>query len=103
MPHLNFQAIRDGITMWDVLQKACWQATISVKGGMRRGGCPLHGSTSRNPRSFCSTERGFFCHSCKRNGDVIDFWAAYRKLPLYDAALDLCWQFGIVPPRMPRR
>lgn len=58
-----------------------------------RGPCPLHEPESTSGRSFSvNLKRNLFrCFdsACRAQGNVLEFWMAYRKLPLYEAAEDL--------------
>ncbi len=41
----------------------------------------------------------FHCLKCGRSGNALDLWAQAQRLPLYDAALDLCQRLNVpVPP-----
>ena len=64
------------------------------------GVCPLHGSTSRRPRSF-SVNVGigrYYCHQCHSHGNQLELWAAATKLPLHPAAVNLCGALGLEVP-----
>jgi hypothetical protein len=60
------------------------------------GNCPLHDSTSRRRRKFSVnlTIGRYYCHQCHSKGDQLDLWAAFTKLPLHKAAIDLCRALG---------
>jgi len=42
-----------------------------------RGGCPWHGSRSGTCLSVFDSGRAWYCHSCRRGGDLVA-WYAYR-------------------------
>ncbi len=74
-------------------------------GPQRRGPCPVHaGRAQRRGRTFSVNldDNVFHCFdaACGIQGDVIDLWAALKKLPLREAALDLARTFALeaAPP-----
>ena len=65
-----------------------------------RGCCPFHeGDRRRRTLSVHLGKNVFHCFqaNCQAQGNALDFWAAYRRLPIYEAALDLAATF-----RLPR-
>jgi DNA primase len=71
----------------------------------RRGPCPLHAAHDPRNRSF-SVHLGkgvFQCFHppCGAHGNVLDLWAGLRRLPLYDAAVDLAATFHVELPCLP--
>ena len=36
----------------------------------------------------------YFCHRCQSHGNQLELWAAATKLPLHQAAMDLCRRLG---------
>jgi DNA primase len=91
MPGVDFNALRTEITMEDVLSQLGFQPT-SRSADQLHGPCPVHGSTSPGSRTFSVnlTNGRYYCHKCHSRGNHLELWAAVQKLPLYDAALDLC-------------
>jgi len=64
--------------------------------GQWYGSCPLHEPGSRHRRSFSvnvATGR-YLCHRCHSHGNQLELWAAATKLPLHQAAIDLCHRLG---------
>jgi DNA primase len=91
MPGVDFNVLRDEISMEDVLQQLQFQATDRA-GDQLHGPCPVHGSTSPGSRTFSvNLSKGrYYCHKCQSHGNQLELWAAVHKLSLYDAAVDLC-------------
>jgi DNA primase len=60
------------------------------------GRCPLHASASARGRSFSVNVAvgRYFCHRCRSHGNPLELWAAATKLPLHQAAIDLCHRLG---------
>jgi DNA primase len=60
------------------------------------GACPLHKSSSKRRRCFSVnlTLGRYYCHRCHSHGNHLDLWAAVTKLPLHQAAIDLCQRLG---------
>jgi DNA primase len=96
VPGVDFDRIRAEITMEQVLTLLGFQPS-NCSGVQWYGGCPLHVSTSgRHRRSFSvnvSIGR-YFCHRCHSHGNQLELWAAAMKLPLHQAAIDLCSRLG---------
>lgn len=93
MPYLDYAAIKSEISMADVLRLLNW-SPIWRHGSQERGPCPVHGSRSRESRSFASNGMGWFCHGCKRGGDQLALYAEATRQPIYEATVDLCRQLG---------
>jgi DNA primase len=91
MPALDYRRARAELRLADVLTlldyQPCWR-----RGQQGRGPCPLHGSRSAGSRVF-AVDLGknlFHCFGCGVGGNALDLWAAWRRLPLHAAVLDLC-------------
>ena len=95
MPGVNFERLRNEITMQQVLDllDVVW---TRASGDQLRGACPVHGSTNAKSRSFSvNLSRGrYYCHRCGSRGHALELWAAVHDLSLYEAALDLCSRLG---------
>lgn len=74
-----------------------WRPVWS-RGELARGGCPVHGSRSRNSRSFVVSVEVCYCHKCHWTGDAVELWARVKGLPKLEAAYDLCNRLGVNPP-----
>ena len=95
MPGIDFQQLRNEITMEEVLEQLGFQPT-SRTGSQLHGPCPVHGSTSASSRSLSvnlDTAR-YYCHKCHSHGNQLELWAAVSRLPLYEAVRDLCRVLG---------
>jgi hypothetical protein len=91
---IDFADLRDQVTCHRVLASEGWVAT-SDRSSTVRGPCPLHRSRSHRSRSLALTGPHWYCHYCKRGGDVIDLWAELHGLPLLEAAHDLAERFSL--------
>jgi len=64
-----------------------------------RGPCPLHRSKSPHSKSFSvNLDKNIyqcFAPECQSKGNALDFWAAYQRLPLREAALHLAQNFHL--------
>ena len=91
MPGVDFNVLRNTVTMEDVLAQLGFQPT-SRSGGQLHGPCPVHRSTTPQSRTFSvNLDQGrYYCHKCHSHGNPLELWAAVHQLSLYDAALDLC-------------
>lgn len=95
MPGIDFNQLRNEITMKEVLRQLNFES-ISRTGAQLRGPCPIHGSTSPQSRSFSVnlSEGRYYCHKCHSKGNQLELWAAVHKMPIYEAAVDLCQALG---------
>jgi DNA primase len=91
MPGVDFNVLRNSVTMEEVLAQLRFQPT-SRSGHQLHGPCPVHHSTSPDSRTFSvNLDQGrYYCHKCHSHGNPLELWAAVHQLSLYDAALDLC-------------
>jgi len=97
MPGIDFAAVRAQVFLPDVLQLLHFHP-LRRRGHKLRGHCPL--CRSSDPRAFVadlSTNR-YSCFSCRRKGNQLELWAAFRSLRFYDGVEDLCHQLGIPVP-----
>lgn len=100
MPGIDFNRLRAEISMAEVLELLRFFAT-GGRGDQRYGPCPLNPDTAkRRDRRFSVNLRTgrFYCRECYRSGNQIELWAAATKLPIYDAAVDLCGRLHKAPP-----
>jgi transposase len=104
-PRLDYAAIRQQITMAQVLDHLGCLQSLKGRRSQLRGPCPIHGQADDARRSFSVNldKQVFRCFhaECAIQGNVLDLWAAVRRLPLYDATVDLAQTFnlGIAPSR----
>ena len=109
MPSIDYERLRSTLRIMDVLARIGWQATEG-RGAQLRGPCPFCAgvenqglsATARQPtpklaakqrphRTFSvHTGRNIYrCFRCGASGNAIDLWAAYRRLPIYEASKEL--------------
>ena len=95
MPGVDFEVLRNEITMEQVLHALSFEPTTR-SGVQWHGACPVHGSQSARSRSFSvNVETGrYHCHKCASQGNQLELWAAVKKLSVYEAAVDLCRTLG---------
>ena len=103
MPGIDYSQLREKIHISDVLQLAGFEAA-ETSGDQVRGPCPIHGSNSPTSRSFSANlgKNSFRCFKCGASGNQLDLWVALSKLPLHEAAKDLCERLGIETPEIRR-
>jgi endonuclease III len=97
-PHVDFEFVREHVSMTQVLDRLALMATLRGRGQQRRGPCPIHSNPADPARTF-SVHLGkdvFQCFQadCAVRGNVLDLWAAIHHLPLYEAALHMAEAFG---------
>jgi DNA primase len=97
MPFIEYSTLKSLISVPRALGLLGWRAS-EVTGNRYRGPCPIHGSTSPASRSFSVTTTEWYCHKCKKGGDVILLWQWVHRLEVYPAALHLCHAAGVDPP-----
>ena len=95
MPGVDFQTLRTEIRIEDVLNQIGF-VPASQSADQLHGPCPVHGSTSPSSHSLSvnlKTGR-YYCHKCQSHGNQLELWAAVHRLPIYEAAIDLCRALG---------
>ena len=103
MPGVDFNVLRTEITMEQVLNQLGFQPR-SRSGNPLHGPCPVHDSMSTRSRTFSVNLAAgrYFCHKCRSHGNHLELWAVVKKLPLYEAAVDLCHALGREVPWIQR-
>jgi DNA primase len=99
MPGVDFECVRREITMEQVLDLLGFEPARR-SGVQWYGRCPLHESGPGRHRCFSvNLALGrYYCHGCRSHGNQLELWAAATKLPLHQAALDLCHRLGHAIP-----
>ena len=95
MPGVDFDRVRAEITMEQVLSLLGFRPS-NRSGEQWYGVCPLHESRPGRRRSFSvnlAISR-YYCHRCHSHGNQLELWAVAKKLPLHEAAVDLCQRLG---------
>jgi transposase len=96
---IDYAALRNQISMEQVLAQLGYLTRLKGAGVQRRGPCPIHADTDRRRRSFSvNLEKKIFqCFHppCGAHGNVLDLWAAVHRLPLYEAARHLAETFQV--------
>jgi putative transposase len=95
---LDLAALRRQVSIEEVLKHLGYFDALRGSGPQRRGPCPMHDAPGGRHRSF-SVHLGkgvFRCfHSgCQAQGNTLDLWAAYHRLPLGQAAENLATTFA---------
>jgi len=101
MPGIDYRRLRQQITIRQVLDLIGFQATWR-RGSQHRGPCPIPGCRSHSSRAF-SVHLGrqcYHCFACHSHGNPLDLWAAVQRLPLHQAAVDLCQHIQLPLPRL---
>jgi DNA primase len=97
VPGVDFARIRTEITMEQVLNLLGFQPSKRT-GVQWYGRCPLHESTSTSGRGRAFSVNvaigRYYCHGCQSRGNQLDLWAAATRLPLHQAAIELCRRLG---------
>lgn len=102
---LDYAAIRARISIGDVLALLNYRPR-RTQATKCRGHCPLHQNDHPpDSQSTCFSvdlQRNLFqCFGCGIQGNQLDLWRLHTRLPLYQAALELCERAHIDPPRKP--
>jgi transposase len=98
-PKVEFAFLREQVTMEQALERLGLLPQLRGRGQQRRGPCPVHSQPTDTERTF-SVHLGkdvFQCFhaDCALKGNVLDFWAAIHRLPLYEAAVHLAETFQL--------
>jgi hypothetical protein len=99
-PKVDFAFLRERVTMEQVLSHLGVLDTLRGRGLQRRGPCPLPSHPADDTQPTFSAHLGkhvFQCFhaACQAHGNVLDLWAAWHQLPLYEAALHLAETFHL--------
>lgn len=90
---IDFAELRRQVSMEQVLSHAGILGELRGSGAQRRGRCPIHAADGDRRRTFSANLRKnvFQCFDpeCNAHGNVLDFWAAWKRLPLLEAAQQL--------------
>jgi len=102
MPGIDFHQVRQQVSMTQVLDLIGFQATRR-HGFQLRGPCPIPGCRSSSRRAFSVhlTRQVYHCFACGSHGNLLNLWAAVRRLPLHPATVDLCHTAGLPLPWLP--
>jgi putative transposase len=95
---LDIAALRRQVSMEEVLRHLGYLDALRGSGPQRRGPCPLHDAPGEPHRSF-SVHLGkgvFRCFHppCRAQGNTLDLWAAYHRLPIGQAAQSFASTFA---------
>jgi len=102
---LDYRALKDQVRLIQLLDRIGWKSTEG-RGDQLRGPCPLpachsqSNSGERGARRVFSVHQAkdlYRCFRCGSSGNVLDFWSAYRGLPLFRAGLELHQQLSARP------
>ena len=104
MPGIDYAALRRRVRLGQVLELLGFVPTNQARNQVR-GPCPVHGSHTPTSRSFAAhLERHcWHCFGCGAHGNALDLWTAATKLPLYEAAVDLCHRLNLDIPWLTAR
>ena len=99
MPGVDFQLLREQITMQEVLRLLQFEPTVR-HGDQWRGPCPVHGSSNPRSRSFSVNVRlgRYHCFACGSRGHALELWSAVHGVSLCAAAVELCQLLGVEIP-----
>ena len=96
---IDYAALRQQISMEQVLAHLGCLTRLKGAGAQRRGPCPIHAGPDARHRSFSVNleKKAFHCFHppCGAHGNVLDLWAAVHRLPLYEAARHLAETFHV--------
>lgn len=102
-PPLDFAELRRQVSMEQVLNHVGILGELRGSGAQRRGRCPIHAPAGDRRRTFSVNLKKsvFQCFdpNCNAHGNVLDFWAAWSRLPLVEAAHQLAATF--IPTHRP--
>ena len=91
MPGIDIRAVKDQISMREVLGLICFVPHEVTDHGLR-GPCPIHHSASVKSRSFAVHLEGkmYRCFKCGSAGNHLDLYAKVTHQSVFQEALELC-------------
>ncbi len=105
MPGVDFRAVRELVSMGEVLDLIGFEPQGAANGGLR-GPCPIHRSRSLKSRSFAANVplKVYRCFTCGSAGNHLDLYAAFTRQGINQATIDLCEKLHrAVPWIQPKR
>jgi len=97
-PRIDFAFLRSQTTLEQVMRHLGLFESLKGRAPQLRGWCPFHqGDRRRRTLSVHLDKNVFHCFQadCQVQGNALDFWAAYHRLPIYEAALELAARFHL--------
>ena len=84
LAHLAFETIKSRVPLTAILQHYGLLSSLKSRGEHLAGACPIHGGTHKRQFIVTVSRNTWRCFSrkCDRRGDVVDFVAAYDRIPL---------------------
>ena len=103
MPGIDFNRLRQQLSLAQVLDLVGFTATTR-RGPQLRGPCPVHGSTNPRGRRFAAhlEKQCWHCFGCGAGGNALDLYLAVTRLPVHEAALELCGRLRLPVPHCDR-
>jgi hypothetical protein len=96
---IDYAFLREQISLEQVLKHVGYWERLRGRGAQRYGPCPFHVPKREGSRSFSvNLKKNVFrcCHpTCQAQGNALDLWVRFHRLPLYDAAIDLAETFHL--------
>lgn len=93
MPSIDFGKVRQITTLQEVVDLL--GITLYAVNGVRgRSLCPLRCGLDRRAGIFNLESGLWYCHRCHEGGNHLQLYALVRKLPIFDAAVQLCQRLG---------
>lgn len=102
MELIDFEEIKRQLSVHAVLTRMGWRPHHQEPTAWR-GDCPVEPTGKRSERCCAVTHSGWWCHKCKRGGDVIRLVQELHQVDAVNAALWLCETFALEVPRLPAR
>jgi DNA primase len=99
MPGIDYSLLRQQLCLTQVLDLLGFTAATR-HGPELRGPCPVHGSRTPSSRSFAANleKNCWRCFGCGAGGNALELYALLRRLPIYEAALELCERLHLPIP-----
>lgn len=97
---IDFRRLRARLRITEILAAMGWASRIVWRGDQGRGPCPIHDRDGGSRKRPFSVHRGrgvykCFDRICLSQGNALDLYAAWRRLSVYDAAVELCDRYRI--------
>lgn len=93
---VDFKAIKEKVSIKDVLSHYDLLSGLKEKGDSLTGSCPIHQGSNKSQFKVSVSKNCFNCFGdCGAGGNVLDFVSKMEKVSLRDAALLLCKWFDI--------
>ena len=95
MPKIDFKALKDRVSLKDILDHYGILEKLNQKGQSLRGKCPLHDGDNETSFSVSLEKNAWHCFGGCGGGNQLDFVSKRENVPVFEAAKKIVEWFSI--------